>query len=549
MRLACDRYLDDLEHAGERGLRFDAVRAERAILFFELFLCHSKGEWAGRPFVPDPWEQFILANLFGWIRADGTRRFREAYIEIPKKNGKSTFCAGIGLEMLVADGEPGAEVYAFATTKDQAKIIHEEAVRMWEKSESLQRRVGKFRNNLHVRSSNSKFEPLSSDEGTNDGLNPSCGLGDELHRHPTNALWNLISMSGASRRQPLMIGITTAGTDRVSFCYQQHDYAEKILNRVLENDSFFVYISAMDLDENGSWRDHWQEPEQWERANPSYGRSVKVDKLEEEARQAKDQPTMLNDFLRFRLNVWTQGSNRALSPEKWRLCTGELLDGETPQQVLERWKRELVGCRCYAGLDAATVDDVASLVLYFPKADDNPHARVIPFFFCPAEAILERSKKARVPYDVWNEQGFITMTPGQVIDYKAIRQTFLDCNEQYQILETGFDRYEVSQLVTQLEEDDGLTMVRVGQGFVGISAATKEFLKMVVASEFWHGGNPVLTWMADNFVTRSDPAGLIKPDKEKAREKIDGIVAFIDAISRSIAQSLEDDDAPAVYRL
>lgn len=550
VRLACQRYLDDLEEADTRGLYFDWAAARRVVIFFATFLRHSKGEWGGQPFLLGPWQQFIVANLFGWKRKiDGTRRFRMAYIAIPRKNGKSTLAAGIGLYLLVADGEPGAEIYAFATKKDQAKIIFDEATRMWEASPDLQRRVGHFRNNLHVRSTNSKFEPLSSDGDTMDGLNASAALGDELHEQPSREVWDKLATSMGARRQGLMLGITTAGEDRQTFCFDQDRLARQILEGAVVNDGVFAFIACLDVDDAHDWKALWEQPEEWAKANPNYGVSVKTDFLESAALEAKQQPTKLNAFLRYHLNVWTQGSTRAISPDKWRLCAG--VDTNDPADaVRERWKAELLGRACYGGLDLADTTDIAAFLAYFPRTEDNPQPRVLPFFFVPEEALIERSKKDRVPYDMWERQGFLFKTPGNVIDYGFIRKFLQAFNDDYRVIEIGYDRWNSTQLVSQLQEEDHIEMVQVGQGFLGMSAATKEMLKMVVGVEFAHGGNPVLTWMADNLIVTQDPAGNLKPDRAKAREKIDGMVAFAMAIGRAMAQpQVPAGGAPAVWRV
>jgi phage terminase large subunit-like protein len=556
VRLACQRYLRDLQRVETTAFEFyfDWGAARRVPLFFAAFLRHSKGEWGGQPFMLRPWQQFIVANLFGWKRKDtGLRRFSLAYIEVPKKNGKSTFCAGIGLYMLVCDNEPGAEIYVFAVKKDQAKLIFDEATRMWEASPSLQKRVGKFRNNLHVRSTNSKFEPISSESDSNDGLNPSCGIGDEIHRHPNHDLFNMLTASGAARRQQLMIGITTAGTDRQSFCYSQHDQAVQILNGVIENNSTFAFVACLDQDEEGDWKSRWEDEREWRKANPNFGYSVNVEKLRAAALDAKQQPSLLNDFLRYHLNVWTSQVTRPISPEKWAACSGlssaGVNAGESASEILARWRAELIGCSCYGGLDFSSTLDLSSAAFFFPRSIRNPQPRVLSFNWVPEESIRERSKKDRVPYDVWERQSFLFATPGEVIDYDAIRKFIQDFAQDYSIIEIGYDRWNATQIVTQLQEQDGIPMVQIGQGFLGMSAATKEFQKMVTGAQFAHGNNPVLTWAADNLVIAKDPAGNEKPDKSKAREKIDPIVAFINAINRAMAQpEVPEDGPPAVWR-
>jgi len=326
-----------------------------------------------------------------------------------------------------------------------------------------------------------------------------------------------------------MIGITTAGTDRLSFCYDQHHLCEQILSGVLQNDSVFAFIACLDQEQDGDWKKTWRNEQEWAKANPNYGQSVKIENMRDEAKLAAQQPTKLNDFLRFRLNVWTQGSTRALSPEKWRACAG-VTENDPADQVLKRWEAELLGQPCYCGLDLANTIDLAAFVALFPKTAKNPVARVLAYFWCPEEAIRERSLKVRVPYDIWAAQGFLFATPGEVIDYDAIRAFVKGFDDDYQVVEIGYDRWNSTQLMTQLGEQDGIALAKVGQGFEGMNASTQELLKMVKGVEFHHGNHPILTWNADNLVVTTNAAGFIKPDKAKAREKIDGMVALSMAI-------------------
>lgn len=506
---------------------FDTEAAEHAISFFA-FLRHSKGEWAGRPLTLEPWEQFIAANLFGWRRqADGLRRFRVGYVAVPRKNGKSTLLAGIGVYLTIADGEPGAEVYSAATTRDQARIVFDEAVKMRNASPALASRLRAFRNALYAPASTSRFMALASEDNKLDGLNPHGVIVDELHAHPSRALWDVLDTGTGARRQPLMLAITTAGSDPRSFCRVQHDYGLKILDRIFDDETFFVFVT--EIDEGADW----QAEAEWYKANPNLGISVKIDDLRRKAARAAKDPTALNAFLRLHLNVWTRAETRAILPEVWKSCAG-VTGPHDPIEVRALWLEQMTGLECFGGLDLATTVDIAAWVLHFPKSAQNPFARLLPFFFVPEATIAERSKRDRVPYDVWARQGFVIPTPGNVIDYSFIRQTINAHKSKYAILDVGFDPYNATQLVGQLAED-GVKTTEVRQGYLSLTAPTKEFLRRVLSGTLAHGDNPVLAWMADNLVTSQDPAGNLKPDKEKAREKIDGIVATILAIGRDLA--------------
>jgi phage terminase large subunit-like protein len=314
VRLACERHLDDLGSAGTRGLRFEPQAARHAIEFFA-FLRHSKGEWAGKTFELAPWQTFMVGCLFGWKRSDGLRRFRTAYCAVPRKNGKSTLSAGIGLYLLVADGEQGAEIYSAATSRDQARIVFEEAKRMVGSSPALKRRVGILINNLNVATSASRFMPLSSDASTRDGLNVHGAIIDELHAHRTRHVVDVLETATGARRQPLLFEITTAGYDRHSICYEHHEYAIKVLEGVLHDDSWFALIAAADE------HDDWTDPEAWRKANPNFGLSVKEDDLARKAEKAIALPGAQNAFRRMHLNEWTEQAERWIDLPAWDACS------------------------------------------------------------------------------------------------------------------------------------------------------------------------------------------------------------------------------------
>lgn len=562
LRLAAKRFLRDLKRGHERGLTFDVDAAQHVVDFFGC-LRHSKGEWGaggGQIFVLAPWQVFILANLFGWKRADGTRRFREAYIEVARKNGKSTFISGIGLYMLLADGEPGAEVYSAATKKDQAKIIFEEAERMRKKSPYLASRIENPRGNMNVVATASKFEPLSSEDDTLDGLNAHCVLLDELHAHPSRRLYDVLRESVIARRQPLVVEITTAGYNRQGVCYKQREIAENILvgNTAAEaGDSLFCFIACADE------KDDWKDPLTWAKANPNLNVSVKLDALREACNKALQDPTALNSFLRKHLNVWTSQDVRWMPPDKWAACDsiGPLIDYRVKRtQAMEKLKGRL----CYGGLDLSSKIDLTAFVLVFPPVKEvkgrrakpqtreeqmrclpvefeeyvitpgDPKWYVLPWFFVPSDNVEERVRKDKVEYDAWVKMGFIEATPGNVVDQSRIRKLVNEMRGRFQIEEIGFDSWNASQMSNDLISD-GLNMVEVRQGFKTMSEPMKELMALVISKQLEHFGNPVLTFCAMNVAAETDPADNIKPDKEHSKEKIDGIVAMIMAMHRIVA--------------
>lgn len=515
VRLACERHRRDLDKGSERGLWFDAKAAQVVIAFFSL-LKHSKGEWAGRPVTLEPWQQFVLASIFGWKRADGTRRFRTAILEVARKNGKTTMAAGVGLYLLVADGEPGAEVYSAATKRDQARLSHGEATRMVKASPQLRREVRIFKDNIHIVDTASKFEPLGADSDTLDGLNVHGAIIDEIHAHKSRDTWDLLETATGARRQPLMFGISTSGFDRQSLFFSQHEYTEKVLQGVVEDDSWFGI--AYTIDEG----DDWQDEGVWLKANPNLGVAKKWDDMRRKAARAREMPSAQNAFMRLELDIWTHSETKWVNLEHWRAC-GKAVD-----------EHGLRGRTCYGGLDLSSNTDTSALVLVFPPQTEDDDYVVLCRFWIPEESMHERVRRDRVPYDVWVRQGFMAATPGNVIDYDWILDQIYEDASTFDLKELAFDRWGATKIQTELMELFGEEfLVQFGQGFVSMSAPMKELEKLILGHQMAHGNNPVLTWMADNLVAREDPAGNIKPDKEKSTEKVDGMVALIMALDRA----------------
>jgi len=522
VRLACARHLDDLSSAGDRALRFDLAAARHAIAFFG-FLRHSKGEWAGQNFALAPWQAFVVGSLFGWQRDDAFRRFRTAYCAVPRKNGKSTLSAGIALYLLVADGERGAEVYSAATTRDQARIVFDEAKRMVGSSPALKRRVQVLISNLNVEASASRFMPLSSDASSMDGLNVHGAIIDELHAHKTRHVVDVLETATGARRQPLIFEITTAGYDRHSICFEHHDYAIKILEGVLQDDSWFAFIAA--ADEN----DDWTDPEVWRKANPSFGISVKADDLARKAEKAIALPGAQNAFRRMHLNEWTEQAERWIDMVAWDACAG-------PVEL-----EPLRGRTCFGGLDLSTTTDVTALAWVFPPEQDDGLWYLLSRYFVPEENLRKRAERDRVPYDLWTRQGFIEATSGNVVDYGAIEQRILADSALFQVREIAYDPWNATHIALRLQ-DEGATMVEFRQGFRSMAAPTRELEKLIVSKKLAHGGNPVTRWMAANVAVAQDPAGNLKPAKDKSTERIDGIVAAIMAIGRAMVA--QDEPQP-----
>jgi len=518
VKLAVSRHLADLENGAERGLHFDKDAAQLVVRFLGL-LKHSKGEWAGQPLHLEPWQQFVVWVLFGWKQADRTRRFRTAYLEVARKNGKSTLAAGLGLYLLVADGEPGAEIYTAATKRDQARISHGEATRMVKASPALRRRITTFRDNLFIEGTGNKFVPLGADSDTMDGLNVHGAIVDELHAHKTRDVWDILDTATGSRRQPLLFAITTAGYDRHTVCWEQREYTQKVLSGTIQDDTWFGIIYTLDEGEEEDWANE----ELWPKANPNLGVSKKWDDMRRKAARAQEMPSALNVFLRKELDIWTQAETKWIPRPHWDQC-GQAVDAQG-----------LRGRTCYGGLDLSSTTDISALVLVFPPQVEDEAYQILCRFFIPEDAMHARTRKDKVPYESWVRQGYITATPGNVVDYDWILHQIDEDMQSYDMCELAFDRWGASRIQTQLIELGGEDfLVQFGQGYRSMSPPTKELEKLILGHQLAHGNNPVLTWMADNLVVRSDPAGNIKPDKEKSTERIDGMVALVMALDRAL---------------
>ena len=501
---------------------FDKAAADRAELFFGKYLKHVKGEWAGQPVELEKWQRDdIICPLFGWKRGD-IRKYRTCYVEVPRKNGKSTLGAGVALYLLFCDNEPGAEIYSAAADRDQAAIIFGIAGGMVEANEQLATRSQIFKRAI-VAPRASSYKVLSEDVPTKHGLNPHGIIFDELHTQPNRDLYDVLHTGLGARRQPVEFIMTTAGFDRHSICWELHDYAIKVRDGIIQDDTFLPVLYAADE------TDDWKLESTWKKANPNFGVSVKPDFLRAECKQAQEQPAKENTFKRLHLNIWTEQDIRWMPMEKWQECGAVEID-----------EAELEGQQCFAGLDLASTTDIAACILLFPPSDACPKWAVICRFWVPEDGVAKRARKDRVPYDAWAKQGFITPTPGNIIDYDFIRRDIQQLAERFNIREIAFDRWAATQLSTQLS-GDGLTMVPFGQGFASLSAPTKELMKLVLSKELAHGNNPVLNWMASNVTVRQDPAGNLKPDKGRSTEKIDGIVALIMALGRGMVTPVEGE--------
>lgn len=509
---------------------YDKARADRAVSFIEM-LRHTKGEWAGKRFWLLPWQERIIRDLFGVVRADGTRQFRTAYIEIPKKQGKSELAAAIALYMLYADNEPSAEVFSAAADRQQASIVYDVAKRMVEMTPALMKRskvMGATKRIVNY-SNAGYYQVVSADVGGKHGYSISGLVFDEIHNQKNRQLWDVLTKgSGDARRQQLVVAITTAGTDRNSICYELHTKAVDLLKGRREDATFYPVVYS--LPDEADWTDE----KNWYIANPSLGYTVPIERMREAFLQAQENPAEENVFRTLRLCQWV-GSTVAWIPD-------HIYDrGNTPIDTAA-----LQGRDCYAGLDLSSSGDITALALMFPPRTEDEKYIVLPFFWVPEDTIPTRVRQTSVPYDNWAAQGFMYATPGNVIDYAYIQNTIEALSMQYHIVEIAFDRWGSNMLVERLTEM-GLTVVPFGQGYKDMSPPSREFYEQLMKGNMVHGGNPVLKWMCGNVAVEQDPAGNIKPTKSKSADKIDGVVATIMALDRCIrkqnAASVYDDPA------
>jgi len=472
--------------------------------------------------VLDRWqEERIIRPLYGWKRRDGTRRYRAVYVEVPRKNGKTTLGAGIALYLLFADGEQGAEIYSAAADRDQAALTFEIGKAMVQASPALRSRCEIYRRSIVVPSTGSSWKVISADAGTKHGFNSHGIIFDELHAQPNRELYDVLHTSTGARRQPVEFLITTAGVfEPESICHQLHTYAESVRDGLIDDAELLPVIYA------ANEADDITDPETWRKANPGYGISVREDYLAAEARKAAEMPSYENTFRRLHLNQWTQQVTRWLPIEKWDAC----------EQPLPN----LTGRACFGGLDLATTQDLSAFALIFPPRFDEPYY-LLPFFWIP-EAKL-RDSRDRVPYQAWQRSGHLTVTDGDVVDYDRIRADIVALAQRYNVREIAFDPWNATHLATQLAEQDGLELVQCRQGYVSLSAPTKELERLVVGQMIAHDGHPVLRWNVGNVAVKQDPAGNIKPDKSKSTQRIDGVVASIMALR----SALTSEDETSVY--
>ena len=496
---------------------FDEQKAKRTIDFINR-LKHTKGKWRGVPFDLLPWQDIIIRDVFGTIKDNGHRKYNTAYVEIPKKMGKSELAAAVALYLTCADNEWGAEVYGCASDRQQASIVFDVAVEMVEQCPTLKKRIKPIMSvkRLVYKPTNSYYQVLSSEAFTKHGLNVHGVIFDELHSQPNRELYDVMTKgSGDARQQPLFFLITTAGTDRNSICYEVHQKAMDILEGRKIDPTFYPVIYGIPDDAD------WCNEENWYIANPSLGHTVDIEKVRAACNSAKENPAEENLFRQLRLNQWVKQTSRWLPMDKWDDCN------ETVKLSLLR------GRECYAGLDLSTTQDLTAFVLVFPPRNDGEKYIVAPYFWIPKENLRQRVRRDHVPYDIWEKQNFIRTTEGNVVDYRKIEADIKEIASEFVIKEIAYDRYNATQIILNLQ-DEGLTMIPFGQGFKDMSPPTKQIFTIVLRNQIIHNNHPVLRWNFDNVHVELDAAENMKPSKKHSTERIDGAVATIMALDRAI---------------
>ena len=522
LRNAVKRHYRDLKAAESTDFPFYFDCSEiYNIDEFSMLCAHQKGEMAGTPFIPEPWQLFILGSVYCWkYKTTGMRRFRTVYVIVPRKSGKSTLMGVVGLYGMTSDGEQGAEIYSAATKRQQAREIFDVAKSMATKSPALKNRVNAYQLNLSVKGSMSKFEPLGRDSDTMDGSNPHYALIDEYHAHKDDGIRHVLVSGMGARRQPLLWIITTAGFNLHGPCKKMHDTCSDILSpdKPTENDSIFAYISTIDEG------DDIHDPHTWKKANPNYGVSVYEESMRLASDNARMMPSEENNFKTKNLNIWVGQAEGWLSTEKWRL------GDDVP--------KPLKGRSVFVGCDLSTTTDLCSLVGI--SEDEDGVLDVFCRFWAPKERAKQRQHRDGVPYEAWAAEGILTLHDGDAVDYDRLRIEIREQMQEWGASQIGIDPWNATHLAQQLMED-GIDMVQIIQGFRSLSGPTKELERRVVMGRIRHGGNPVLDWCAGNVVLEYDAAGNIKPSKKDPVKRIDGVAALVNALARLII-----DDLPTV---
>ena len=532
-----DRHVRDLENAHERGLYFDEAAGRYPAQFLETF-CTPPNQTT--PMVLMPWEHALIFILYGWKRENGTRRFRRAYVEVAKKNGKTALVAGLALYHLVADGEQSPRCFIAATTLKQAKICFKEACAMRGRNAELKAAIQQTGiepiHALYIEGTGGRLNAMARDGDSEDGALVTFACLDELHRWKLGSqLYSVLRYGGRTSKQPLMFEITTAGASAggTSLCYAEREYGTKVLDGHVQDDEFCPWIFCLDA------KDDWKDEHNWIKANPSLGVLFDLETVRKEFKEAEGKPSALGDFKRFCLNIWSSESeNPAIELSKWDACSREPLENHPDTKGLRRDSLlELKGRRCFAAVDLAPKLDTSSLVLVFPPEKTGDKWRVIPYFWCPKDNIEVRVKRDRVPYDLWAANGFITTTEGNLTDVRFISDAIVEINKSFDLVELAYDDAWSSELIRMLGES-GFPMqkfVSFPQTHIKMNGPCQEWMRKILRQEFAHDADPCMRWQISNLRWNTQKGTqFIKPDRDVKRQKIDGPAAMIMALARAL---------------
>jgi len=504
------------------GCWFDATEARARAELYPRLLRHSKGKWRGQPFELADWERADLVEpLFGWKRPGGTRRYRRAYVEVPKKNGKSTLLAGLELIVLVADGEGGPEVYTGAVDRKQAGIVFDEAARMVRQSPHLRKRLQIIPSTKTITypAQDGVLKALSADVESQEGLNALFVGHDETHALKNRRFYDTLAYAGEAREQPIEVVITTAGEyNPTSIGWELHEYAVNVISGAFQDWELLAVVYAADKDAD------WTDLKVWEACNPSWGEIIDPEKARAAIQAAKNSPMKLSALKRYRLNIWVQAANAWMSPSRWNACR------------LDYTPEDLRGRACVGGLDLSVHHDCTALVLAFPPVEDDEPYKILEWFWLPDYGRVERARRHKASYELWADEGWIEETEGEAVDLRTVRERInaIKGDYDFRFEQIGYDPYRSTEIVRNLE-DDGFEMIEHRTGTVSMSPCMEEWERLVMDKKLAHRGNPVMAWMMGNVVVHRDSGGNIKPNKSNQEQKIDGPVAGMIALHYAIS--------------
>lgn len=525
IRLACERYFNDLKIAKEKGWVFNRKKAEAVIDYFTM-LRHWKGSFAGQPVELLPWQQFIIWNVYGWHKSDGFRRFRYSYTEVAKKNGKTTMMAGCALWSIDLDGEAGPQSYIAATKSEQAMLCFNDCKNFVQKSPDINSVFETYQYSVYNPENNGSIKPLSKDTKSQDGIDLSCGIIDEYHAHKNDEMFDNLKSASVRRKQPLIHIITTAGFNLTGPCYEFRTMCIDVLKGIKTDDTLFPMIFS--LDEG----DDWNNKDVWIKANPSLGSGLDWESLEIEYNNAINQPSKQYNFRVKNLNQWVN------KPTQW-------IEDETWMAIKQDYKaNDLKGLECYGGLDLAAVRDLAAMSLNFDMPDGT--IKTLQWYWLPEETAAKMYGEHGDNYRLWADQGFIKLTEGNAIDHRVIQKDIEAISQIYKIKLLGYDPYSSTETIVYLQ-DAGINCKGFGQNISSMSQPSKELEARIIDKKIFHNGNPVTRWMMNNCSTYTDPNENIKIKKATEKGKIDGIIAIVIGLGVKIDLELKNRKEKSVY--